>query len=169
MYIGQDSDQKHLFSHTNSNSCDTFKRVAAQAVARYEGVLSNKSGLHTAPLVLQTASARPEAVCFELRHFCRRESVKTNSKKSGLHTAPLVLETASARPEAVYFELRHFCRRESVKTNSNAKWLASSDVRSTYSEDGAVLLDIRKGLCYSLNPVAAQIWVTIESSQSGID
>src|SRR5437773_12016685 len=79
MYIGQDSDQKHLFSHTNSNSCDTFKRVAAQAVARDEGVLSNKSGLHTAPLVLQTASARPEAVCFELRHFCRRESVKTDA------------------------------------------------------------------------------------------
>src|SRR5439155_27359642 len=67
IFIGPDSDQKHLFSHTNSNSCDTFKRVAAQAVARDKGVLSEKSGpgLHTAPLVLQTASARPEAVCFE--------------------------------------------------------------------------------------------------------
>jgi len=130
MYIGQDSDQKHLFSHTNSNSCDTFKRVAAQAVARDEGVLSNKSGLHTAPLVLQTASARPEAVCFELRHFCRRES---------------------------------------VKTDANARWLVSPDVRSTYSEDGAVLLDIQKGLCYSLNPVAARVWSTVEASPSGVD
>ena len=130
MYIGQDSDQKHLFSHTNSNSCDTFKRVAAQAVARDEGVLSNKSGLHTAPLVLQTASARPEAVCFELRHFCRRES---------------------------------------VKTDPNAMWLVSPDVRSTYSEDGAVLLDIQKGLCYSLNPVAARVWSTVEASPSGVD
>lgn len=56
-----------------------------------------------------------------------------------------------------------------MKTDPNATWLVSPDVRSTYSEDGAVLLDIRKGLCYSLNPVAARIWNTIESSQSGID
>src|SRR5216684_2608879 len=81
----------------------------------------------------------------------------------------LVLQTASAGPEAVCFELRHFCRRESVKTDSNAKWLASSDVRSTYSEDGAVLLDIRKGLCYSLNPVAARVWSTLETSPSGVN
>src|SRR5205807_7124938 len=100
-----------------------------QAVARDEGVLSNKSGLHTAPLVLQTASARPEAVCFELRHFCRRKSVKT------VH---------------------------------DAMWLVSPDVRSTYSEDGAVLLDIRKGLCYSLNVVGARMLLTIDASQTGI-
>jgi len=56
-----------------------------------------------------------------------------------------------------------------VKTDSNAKWLASSDVRSTYSEDGAVLLDIRKGLCYSLNPVAARVWSTLETCPSGVD
>jgi len=130
IFIGLDSDQKHLFSHTNSNSCDIFKRVAAQAVARDEGVLSEKSGLHTAPLVLQTASAGPEAVCFEFRHFCRRES---------------------------------------VQTDPNAMWLVSPDVRSTYSEDGAVLLDIRKGLCYSLNPVAARVWSTVEASPSGVD
>jgi len=130
IYIGPDSERKHFFLHTNSNSCDIFKRVAAEAVARDEGVLSEKSGLHTAPLVLQTASARPEAVCLELRHFCRRES---------------------------------------VKTDPNAKWLASPDVRSTYSEDGAVLLDIRKGLCYSLNPVAARVWSAVEASPSGVD
>src|SRR6266404_8480459 len=106
-----------------------LKRVAAQAVARDEGVLSEKSGLHTAPLVLQTASARPEAVCFELRHFCRRES---------------------------------------VKSDPNAVWLVSPDVRSTYSEDGAVLLDIQKRLCYSLNPVAARVWSTVEASPSGV-
>ncbi len=56
-----------------------------------------------------------------------------------------------------------------MKTDSNAKWLASSDVRSTYSEDGAVLLDIRKGFCYSLNPVAARVWSTLEASPSGVD
>lgn len=48
-------------------------------------------------------------------------------------------------------------------------WLTSPDVRATYSQDGAVLLDIRKGLCYSLNPVAARIWSTVEASPSGID
>jgi len=47
-------------------------------------------------------------------------------------------------------------------------WLVSPDVRSTYSVDGAVLLDIRKGLCYSLNPVAARVWSTVEASPSGI-
>ena len=30
------------------------------------------------------------------------------------------------------------------------------------------MLDISKGLCYSLNPVAARIWVTIETSEAGI-
>jgi len=56
-----------------------------------------------------------------------------------------------------------------VKTDANARWLVSPDVRSTYSEDGAVLLDIRKGLCYSLNPVAARVWSTVEASPSGVD
>ncbi len=53
--------------------------------------------------------------------------------------------------------------------NQSAKWLVSADVRATYTEDGGVLLDIRKGLCYSLNPVAARVWVTMEASQTGID
>jgi len=56
-----------------------------------------------------------------------------------------------------------------VKSDPNAVWLVSPDVRSTYSEDGAVLLDIRKGLCYSLNPVAARVWSTVEASPSGVD
>ena len=56
-----------------------------------------------------------------------------------------------------------------MKTYANAMWLVSPDVRSTYSEDGAVLLDIRKGLCYSLNPVAARVWSTVEASPSGVD
>ena len=56
-----------------------------------------------------------------------------------------------------------------MKSDPNAMWLVSRDVRSTYSEDGAVLLDIRKGLCFSLNPVAARVWSTVEASPSGID
>jgi hypothetical protein len=47
-------------------------------------------------------------------------------------------------------------------------WRVSPDVRATYSEDGAVLLDINKGLCYTLNAVGSRIWVTIEDSAGGI-
>ncbi len=50
----------------------------------------------------------------------------------------------------------------------DATWTVSPHVRSTSTEDGAVLLDIKKGLCYSLNVVGARVWVTIESSQMGI-
>jgi len=55
-----------------------------------------------------------------------------------------------------------------VKTPNTLKWTASLDVRTTYSKDGAVLFDIKKGISYSLNLVAAKIWTIIESSPSGI-
>ncbi len=97
----------------------------------------------------------------------RRKGVRP--KQFWIQTTPSALQTASVSSEAVCFELRHFCWRESVKTDPNARWLVSPDVRSTYSEDGAVLLDIRKGLCYSLNPVAARVWSTVEASPSGLD
>jgi AraC-like DNA-binding protein len=47
-------------------------------------------------------------------------------------------------------------------------WLVSPGVRSMYAEDGAVVLDIKHGCCYSLNGVAAHVWVTIEGSPAGI-
>src|SRR5260370_25427671 len=64
--------------------------------------------------------------------------------------------------------IQHVPRRCSVKTDIDARWAISPGVRATYSEDGAVLLDIKKGVCYSLNPVASRIWLTIESCPSGI-
>ena len=54
-----------------------------------------------------------------------------------------------------------------MKTDNNLSWAPSPDVRSTYSEDGAVLLHIGKGICYSLNSVAARIWSAIEVSPEG--
>ena len=33
-----------------------------------------------------------------------------------------------------------------------------ASVRETINQDGAVLLDIKQGLCFSLNPVGAKIW-----------
>jgi hypothetical protein len=46
-------------------------------------------------------------------------------------------------------------------------WAVSPDVRATYSEDGAVLLHISRGLCFSLNPVAARIYAAVESCPQG--
>jgi hypothetical protein len=43
-------------------------------------------------------------------------------------------------------------------TNSHTKWKVSPSVRGTVNKDGAVLLDIDKGLCYSLNVVGGKVW-----------
>ncbi len=51
-----------------------------------------------------------------------------------------------------------------VHDNKNGiTWRSSPHVRATISADGGVLLDIQKGICYSLNPVGAKIWQAIES------
>ena len=42
----------------------------------------------------------------------------------------------------------------------------SSGVRETASEDGAVLLDIEQGICFSLNPVGLRIWEMLKNRQS---
>ena len=50
-----------------------------------------------------------------------------------------------------------------MKAAGIATWAVSPGVRATYSEDGAVLLDIDECLCYSLNLVGARTWYAIES------
>jgi hypothetical protein len=55
-----------------------------------------------------------------------------------------------------------------VKTDADSKWVTSPHIRPTYSQDGAVVLHIEQGLCYSLNVVAAQVLVAIETSPNGI-
>jgi hypothetical protein len=42
----------------------------------------------------------------------------------------------------------------------------SPGVRETASEDGAVLLDIEQGICFSLNPVALKIWGMLKNRMS---
>ena len=54
------------------------------------------------------------------------------------------------------------------ETKNSVKWAVSSHVRVTYTADGAALLDIDKGMFYSLNEVGARIWITIETSSTGI-
>ncbi len=53
-------------------------------------------------------------------------------------------------------------------TKDGVKWAVSAHVRATYTADGAVLLDINKGICYSLDAVASRLWVTIETTPTGI-
>src|SRR6266852_6192778 len=53
-------------------------------------------------------------------------------------------------------------------TKDGVKWAVSANVRATYTADGAVLLDINKGICYSLDAVASRLWIAIEASQAGI-
>ncbi len=39
-------------------------------------------------------------------------------------------------------------------------------VRETASEDGAALLDIEQGICFSLNPVGLKIWELLKTHHS---
>ena len=51
-----------------------------------------------------------------------------------------------------------------VDDNKNGVyWVVSPHARATIDLDGGVLLDIEKGLCYSLNLGGAKIWLAIES------
>jgi len=59
-------------------------------------------------------------------------------------------------------------RAMSVNLDKGSLWLISPDALAMYTEDGAILLDIPKGICYSLDAVATQIWLAMESSPSGI-
>ena len=42
----------------------------------------------------------------------------------------------------------------------------ATGVRETASEDGAVLLDIEQGICFSLNPVGLRIWALLKQRRS---
>ena len=52
--------------------------------------------------------------------------------------------------------------------NSSAAWLVVPGVRSTCTAGGAALVDPNVGHYYTLNGVAARVWVTIEGSPWGI-
>lgn len=43
-------------------------------------------------------------------------------------------------------------------SNNSADLKPSATVRNISTQDGAVLLDINQGLCFSMNPVGAKIW-----------
>jgi len=45
----------------------------------------------------------------------------------------------------------------SEKPDKDVVWLISPDALATYTEDGAVVLDVPKEICYSLNDIAGRI------------
>ncbi|HVH69600.1 MAG TPA: PqqD family peptide modification chaperone [Candidatus Dormibacteraeota bacterium] len=55
-----------------------------------------------------------------------------------------------------------------INARPGTGWLVSPGVRSIHTEDGVVVLDIRHAQCYSLNGLAARVWVAIRGSPAGI-
>jgi hypothetical protein len=53
----------------------------------------------------------------------------------------------------------------SEQANSSAMKVAKG-VRETVNQDGAVLLDIEQGLCFSLNPIGTMIWEMVKDGHS---
>jgi len=49
---------------------------------------------------------------------------------------------------------------------NNSAIKVAKGVRETVNQDGAVLLDIEQGLCFSLNPVGTKIWEMVKDGQS---
>lgn len=53
-----------------------------------------------------------------------------------------------------------------MESIDNCEILIPADIRETTSQDGAVLLDIEQGICFSLNPVGLKIWELLKQGQS---
>jgi len=53
-------------------------------------------------------------------------------------------------------------------SKGKTRWLISPGVRASHAEDGALLLDVKKGLSYKLNALGAQMWITIQRSSGGL-
>lgn len=51
-------------------------------------------------------------------------------------------------------------------TTMTDAFVIAPGVRETASEDGAVLLDIEQGICFSLNPVGLRIWKLLKANNS---
>ena len=49
---------------------------------------------------------------------------------------------------------------------NNSAIKVAKGVRETVNQDGAVLLDIEQGLCFSLNPIGTRIWEMVKDGRS---
>jgi hypothetical protein len=55
-----------------------------------------------------------------------------------------------------------------VQTGKNVLWKVCSNIRSSMGSDGVFLVDLDDEFSYGLDALGAQIWITIETSPSGI-
>jgi len=55
-----------------------------------------------------------------------------------------------------------------VQTSKSDLWKTCSNIRSSMDSTGVLLLDMEDHFYYSLDQLGAQIWITIETSPSGI-
>ena len=49
-----------------------------------------------------------------------------------------------------------------------AQFSIASDIRAVLNGDGGVLLNLNRGVCYSLNGVGAQVWSLLAGSRQGL-
>src|ERR1700730_1645124 len=63
-------------------------------------------------------------------------------------------------------ERRHAKEKQLSEQVNNSAIKVAKGVRETVNQDGAVLLDIEQGLCFSLNPVGTRIWEMIKDGRS---
>jgi len=54
-------------------------------------------------------------------------------------------------------------------SRTHPKIKAADSVRETVNEDGAVLLDIRQGTCFSMNRIGSRIWQMLKRGNSLTD
>jgi Coenzyme PQQ synthesis protein D (PqqD) len=59
---------------------------------------------------------------------------------------------------------REFANMSDLTTTTD--FTIAPGVREASSEDGAVLLDIEQGICFSLNPVGLRIWELLKQQRS---
>ena len=55
-----------------------------------------------------------------------------------------------------------------MQTSGNVLWKICPNIQSSLGTDGAFLLDTKDKFYYGLDKLGAQIWITIETSPSGI-
>jgi hypothetical protein len=53
-----------------------------------------------------------------------------------------------------------------LERKHNSELKVAKEVRETVNQDGAVLLDVRQGLCFSLNPIGTRIWEMVKDGFS---
>lgn len=75
-------------------------------------------------------------------------------------------ERADMQHSAGIERKREFQEIQMQATDQIQKIRTADSVRETINQDGAVLLDIKQGLCFSMNPVGSKIWEMLKKEHS---